>query len=69
MKTLEYRAPDLECGGCVASLTKVLGPIPGVASVVADANTKAVRVEFDDAKTTEAAILDASARAGFPASE
>jgi len=66
MKTLEFRAPDIECGGCVASIKRVLGPIPGVATVDADAETKRVRVTFDESMTTELALIEASTRAGFP---
>jgi len=66
-KTLEFRAPDIACQGCVASLRTVLGTVPGVLDVQADPETKTVRVSYDAATTDPSAVLSASADAGFPA--
>lgn len=67
MKTLEYRAPDISCQGCVASLRNVLTTVPGVMEVDADPATKTVRVQFDESAIDPSAVLNASADAGFPA--
>ena len=61
-----FVAPDIECGGCAASIQKALGQERGVHSVAVDVPTRAVTVGFDGALTGPAQIAATLADIGFP---
>lgn len=62
-------APDIECGGCAASIEKALARQDGVQSLAVDIGRKAVTVGFDDGKTSRAQIVETLTDIGFPPSE
>ena len=59
-------APDIECGGCAASIEKALARQDGVQSVAVDIDRKAVTIGFDEGRTSRAQIAEALTDIGFP---
>jgi len=57
----------MSCGGCTASVTKVLTETPGVAKVEVQLSPGQATVEFDPAKISRAALCAAIDDAGFEA--
>lgn len=65
MKTATLSIDGMTCGGCVASVRRVLERAPGVASVQVDLATHSATVSLDPAVATEAALRSAVDGAGF----
>ena len=63
MPTLIVEVPDMSCGHCEAAVTRQLGKVDGVRSVVVDLVTKLVEVE--GAQLDIGAITEAIDEAGF----
>ncbi len=61
-----FKAPDIECAGCAASISKALSGTSGVNGVTVDVRTKAVTVSFDEEKTSAEALKYALTDIGFP---
>ncbi len=57
-----YTVPDMDCGGCVASITRAVQKLDGAASVKADLETKKVEVTSG---LSDAAIRGVIEDAGF----
>ena len=62
-------APDIECGGCAASIQKALGRENGIQTVAVDVATKTVTLGFDPAEITHAQIVETLTEIGFPPQE
>lgn len=45
MSTLTLRVPDMSCGHCVATISKAVSQVEGVADVTVDLDDKRVDVE------------------------
>jgi len=57
---LSFIVPDMDCGGCIASITAAVNQIDAHASVTADLETKHVTIGSTvAAQTIAAAIADA----------
>jgi copper chaperone len=55
-----YTVPDMDCGGCVASITRAIKTLDDAATVQADLNTKHVEIVSRlSAETIRSAIEDA----------
>lgn len=67
MTTTNFSAPDIECGGCAASIQKALGKVEGIASVEVDTEKKTVAVSHDDVLVSPEAIATRLDHIGFPA--
>jgi copper ion binding protein len=67
MEKTTIKVSGMSCGGCVASVTKVLSELPGVvqADVVLDPGQ--ATVEYDAAQVDRAALCAAIDDAGFEA--
>lgn len=65
MHTATLTIDGMTCGGCVASVRRVLARAPGVASVQVDLATHAATVSLDPAVATESALRAAVEGAGF----
>ncbi len=65
MEQLDLRVPGMTCAHCTAAVEEEIAALPGVASVVADIDSKAVTVA--GATLDEAAVRAAIAEAGFEA--
>ncbi|GAA5235606.1 heavy-metal-associated domain-containing protein [Verticiella sediminum] len=53
------------CGGCVATLQRVLGGLPGVASVAVEPASGRTEVRYDPARTDRSAMVQAVQDAGY----
>jgi copper chaperone len=69
MKETTFTAPDIECGGCAASIEKVLGRQIGIETVIVNIPAKAVAVRYDEAWTNPTKIAETLSDIGFPAQE
>jgi copper chaperone len=67
METTTIQIAGMSCGGCTASVTKVLSEIPGVVQADVQLAPGQATVEFDPARVTRAALCAAIADAGFDA--
>lgn len=63
MQTVTIKVEGMTCGGCVASVTRVLKAVPGVSDVAVTLRPGEATVAFDPARTgvptLHAAIKDA----------
>ena len=67
METITLNVNGLTCGGCVASVTRVLKATPGVADAVVKLEAKSATVTFDPGKTSVPALKGAIEDAGYAA--
>lgn len=67
METTTIKITGMSCGGCTASVTKVLSETSGVAKVDVQLAPGQATVEFDPAKVTREALCAAIDDAGFEA--
>jgi len=65
METITLNVQGMTCGGCVASVTRVLKAVPGVTDVSVTLQPGAARVSFDPARTGAAALRTAIEDAGY----
>lgn len=66
MERRSYISSEIHCDGCANSIKRSLGKLPGVTEVGVDVEQKRVDVAFDETQTSEQAIRDRLAMAGFP---
>jgi copper chaperone len=62
-----FRVGGMTCGGCVATVKRVVGMVPGVRGVDVSLQAGSAEVEYDPAKTQPQAIVAAITGAGFEA--
>jgi copper chaperone len=67
METLELKIEGLHCDGCVKSVTRMLGGLPGVDKVEVSLAEGKANVTFDPARSDLADFKRAVERAGFRA--
>lgn len=67
MQTTIFSAPDIECGGCAASIEKALASLSGLSSLSVDIDAKTVTVAHDPELLSVEAILTRLDHLGFPA--
>ncbi len=65
METTTLRIEGMTCGGCVASVTRVLKAVPGVTEANVTLTPGAATVTFDAARTNVPALRVAVEDAGF----
>jgi len=65
METITMNVKGMTCGGCVASVTRVLKSVPGVADVAVTLQPGAAKVTFDPARTGGPALRSAVEGAGY----
>jgi copper chaperone len=65
METITMNVQGMTCGGCVASVTRVLKAEPGVAEVAVTLQPGAAKVSFDPARTNVAKLREAIEGAGY----
>ncbi len=64
-----FSVDNMNCGGCMSKIERVLGASPAVAAARANLTTKRVAVTFDPAGTSSAKLLRVLEDAGFTAAE
>jgi mercuric ion binding protein len=57
----------IQCYGCINTVQKALEKVPGVERTKMDLDNKTATVKFDPSKTNADALVQATAKAGFPA--
>jgi len=65
METVTMNVRGMTCGGCVASVTRVLKAVPGVESVDVKLQPGQATVRYDAAKVALPALKDAIEGAGY----
>ncbi len=65
METITMNVQGMTCGGCVASVTRVLKAVPGVADATVTRDPDAARVTYDPAQTGVPALRAAIEDAGY----
>ena len=65
METVTLQVDGMTCQGCVASVTRVLLDIPGVANADVVLQKKAATVNFDSTKTNRNELKQAIENAGY----
>ena len=65
METVTFKVQGMTCGGCVASVTRVLKATPGVDDVAVTLTPGEARIAFDPARTGAAALRAAIEGAGY----
>jgi len=67
-QTVTLDVKNMTCVVCPITVRKALEKVQGVASVTVDLDAKTATVTFDPDKTNAAALVRATAEAGYPAS-
>jgi len=65
MDRITLKVGGMTCGGCVASVTRVVRALPGVASADVSLADGSATVEFDPGRTTAEQIKRAIEMAGY----
>jgi len=65
METITMNVRGMTCGGCVASVTRVLKAVPSVTDATVTLQPGAAKVTFDPARTGAPALRAAITDAGF----
>ena len=65
METITMNVKGMSCGGCVASVTRVLKSVPGVTDVAVTLTPGTAWVTFDPAQTGAPALRSAVEDAGY----
>jgi copper chaperone len=65
METITMNVRGMNCGGCVASVTRVLKAVPGVTDATVMLKPGTAEVTFDPARTDVPALRAAITDAGF----
>ena len=65
METVTLKVEGMTCGGCVASVTRVLKATPGVTDAVVRLDAGSATVTFDPARTSVPALKSAIEDAGY----
>lgn len=65
METAKLDVQGMSCQGCVASVTRVLTAVPGVADVAVTLHPGTAIVTYDGAQTNIAALAAAITDAGY----
>lgn len=68
MNDIQLTVTGMTCGGCVASVQKVLSALPGVQTAEVTLTPGQARVVYDPARVDRDALIKAVVDAGFGAS-
>ncbi|QEY23233.1 heavy-metal-associated domain-containing protein [Neisseria animalis] len=68
MANITLNIGGMTCGGCVKSVTRILEGVEGVAKAEVSLEQNNAVVEYDEAQTNPAALIEAVEDGGFDAS-
>ena len=69
MEAVTLKIEGMTCGGCVASVERVLKTVPGVVATKVQLTPGRAEVSFDPARTGVPALRDAIEAAGYVVGE
>lgn len=64
-RSVTLAVPGMTCPTCPITIKKSLQKVDGVSGIISDVHKKTVTVIYDDAKTQPAALIQATADAGY----
>lgn len=67
-RTVTLSVPGMTCAACPITVKKALTKVEGVLQVQVSFAEREAVVTYDDARTSVAALVEATANAGYPAS-
>lgn len=67
-KTVTLSVPGMTCSACPITVKVALAKTPGVSKTEVSYEKRQAIVVFDDTKTSAAALIQATANAGYPSS-
>jgi copper chaperone CopZ len=67
MKQVEYRVTGMTCGGCAASVTRVLSRNKGIKDIEVQQWENKVVLTYDEALTNDDVIIETISRLGYKA--
>ncbi len=65
-RVVRLSVPDMNCPACPVTVSKSLERVPGVAVLVVDLKTKTAEVMVHNEAVTDAALMEATNKAGYP---
>lgn len=65
-RAITLAVDNMTCATCPPIVRKSLTRVPGVGHVAVSAESNTATVMFDDEKTTVAALIEATTKAGYP---
>ncbi|MBN8888478.1 MAG: mercury resistance system periplasmic binding protein MerP [Rudaea sp.] len=65
-RTVTLSVPGMDCPACPITIKKALVAVPGVSQAEVRFDNKQAVVTFDDAKATQARLIQATTDAGYP---
>jgi copper chaperone len=65
MTTVTLKVEGMSCGGCVASVARVLNALPGVSDAAVSLQAGTAQVSFDETRTNPASLRAAIESAGY----
>ncbi len=65
MDNASFKVEGMTCGGCVASVKRVLEALPGVSNVDVTLDPGRATVDYDPSRVTAEALRDAVQNAGY----
>lgn len=65
-QTVTLEVPTMNCASCPITVKKALQNVEGVSKAKVTYDTKLAVVTFDDEKTTDKALTEATTNAGYP---
>lgn len=65
MENLSFTVEGMSCGGCVASVKRVLEALPGVSNVNVTLQPGRATADYDPARVTAEALREAVRSAGY----
>ncbi|MFP5340588.1 MAG: mercury resistance system periplasmic binding protein MerP [Gammaproteobacteria bacterium] len=68
VQTVTLSVPGMTCAACPITVKKALTKVEGVIQVEVSFAEREAVVTYDDARTSVAALAEATAKAGYPAS-
>lgn len=65
-KAVTLKVDNMSCASCPLMVRGSLAKVPGVERVTVSYSEQSASVTYDDARTTPAALVEATTKAGYP---
>lgn len=67
-RTVTLSVPGMDCPVCPITIKKALNQVDGVDAVATDLDARTATVTYDDTRTDDAALTEATKSVGYPSS-